>query len=138
MEELLEIQNKIYQVRGMRVMLDFDLAELYQVETKVLKQAVRRNYDRFPEDFMFELTENEYNSLIISLRSQFVTSNKRGGLRYMPFAFTEHGVIMLASVLRSDLAVHTSIKITRAFVAMRNYVMSTKLTHPNQSRQEIK
>lgn len=127
MEELLEIQNKIYQVRGVRVMLDFDLAELYRVETKVLKQTVRRNYDRFPEDFMFELTEIEYNSLIVSLRSQFVTSNKRGGLRYMPFAFTEHGVIMLASLLRSDLAVQISIKITRAFVAMRNYVMSTKL-----------
>ena len=108
-------------------MLDFDLAELYRVETKVLKQTVRRNYDRFPEDFMFELTEIEYNSLIVSLRSQFVTSNKRGGLRYMPFAFTEHGVIMLASLLRSDLAVQISIKITRAFVAMRNYVMSTKL-----------
>ena len=127
MEELLEIQNKIYQIRGMRVMLDFDLAELYQVETKALKQTVRRNYDRFPEDFMFELTEVEYNLLIISLRSQIVTSNKRGGVRYMPFAFTEHGVIMLASLLRSDLAVQTSIRITRAFVAMRNFIMSTKL-----------
>ena len=120
------IQKKIYEIRGTRVMLDFDLAELYQVETKVLKQAVRRNLDRFPEDFMFEITEQEYNSLIISLRSQFVTSNKRGGLRYMPFAFTEHGVIMLASLLRSDIAIQTSIKITRAFVAMRNYIMSTQ------------
>ena len=69
------IQNKIFEIRGIRVMLDFDLAELYQVETKVLKQAVRRNLDRFPEDFMFEITEQEYNSLIISLRSQIVTSN---------------------------------------------------------------
>lgn len=120
------IQNKIYEIRGIRVMLDFDLAELYQVETKVLKQAVRRNLDRFPEDFMFEITEQEYNSLIISLRSQIVTSNKRGGLRYMPFAFTEHGVIMLASLLRSDIAIQTSIKITRAFIAMRNYIMSTQ------------
>ena len=120
------IQKKIYEIRGTRVMLDFDLAELYQVETKVLKQAVRRNLDRFPEDFMFEITEQEYNSLIISLRSQIVTSNKRGGLRYMPFAFTEHGVIMLASLLRSDIAIQTSIKITRAFVAMRNYIMSTQ------------
>ena len=120
------IQNKIYQVRGVRVMLDFDLAELYQVETKVLKQTVRRNLDRFPEDFMFELTEQEHNSLIISLRSQTVTSNNKGGRRYMPFAFTEHGVIMLASLLRSDIAIQTSIKITRAFVAMRNYIMSTQ------------
>ena len=124
--ELNIIQNKIYQIRGMRVMLDFDLAELYQVETKVLKQTVRRNLDRFPEDFMFEITEQEYNSLIISLRSQIVTSNNKGGRRYMPFAFTEHGVIMLASLLRSDIAIQTSIKITRAFVAMRNYIMSTQ------------
>ena len=124
--ELNIIQNKIYQVRGVRVMLDFDLAELYQVETKVLKQTVRRNLNRFPEDFMFELTEQEHNSLIISLRSQTVTSNNKGGRRYMPFAFTEHGVIMLASLLRSDIAIQTSIKITRAFVAMRNYIMSTQ------------
>lgn len=82
------IQNKIYEIRGQRVMLDFDLAELYQVPTKVLKQAVRRNSERFPSDFMFEITESEYNVLKISLRSQSVTSNK-GGIRYMPFAFTE-------------------------------------------------
>lgn len=127
MKPIIEIQNKIYLIRGARVILDFELAELYQVETKALKQTVRRNADRFPEDFMFEITESEYKSLIISLRSQIVTSNQRGGLRYMPFAFTEHGVIMLASLLRSDLAVQTSIKITRAFVAMRNYIMSTKI-----------
>ena len=126
MEELNGIQNRIYEVRGVRVMLDFDLAALYQVETRVLKQAVRRNLDRFPEDFMFEVTEYEYNSLIISLRSQFVISNDRGGRRYMPYAFTEHGTIMLASLLRSDIAVQASIKITRAFVAMRNYIMSTR------------
>lgn len=124
--ELKIIQNKIYEVRGFRVMLDFNLAELYQVETRALKQTVRRNLERFPEDFMFELTENEYNSLKISLRSQFVISNERGGRRYLPFAFTEHGVIMLASLLRSDRAVQTSIQITRAFVAMRNYIMSTQ------------
>ena len=126
MNEIILIQNKIYLIRGVRVMLDYDLAELYQVETKVLKQCVRRNLDRFPEDFMFELTETEFISLIISLRSQFVTSNTKGGRRYMPFAFTEHGVIMLASLLRSDIAVQMSIRITRAFVAMRNYVMSTQ------------
>lgn len=120
------IQNKIHEIRGVRVMLDFDLAALYQVETRVLKQTVRRNLDRFPEDFMFELTEQEHNSLIISLRSQIVTSNEKGGRRYMPYAFTEHGVIMLASLLRSELAINASIQITRAFVAMRNFIMSTQ------------
>ena len=126
MEHLEQIRSRIYEVRGVRVMLDFDLAELYQVETRVLKQAVRRNLERFPEDFMFEMTEQEYNSLIISLRSQIVTSNERGGRRHMPFAFTEHGVIMLASLLRSEIAVQMSVQITRAFVAMRNYIMSTR------------
>ena len=126
MEYLEKIQSRIYEVRGVRVMLDFDLAALYQVETKVLKQAVRRNLERFPEDFMFEMTEQEYNSLIISLRSQIVTSNERGGRRHMPFAFTEHGVIMLASLLRSEIAVQMSVQITRAFVSMRNYIMSTR------------
>ena len=124
--ELKDIQNKIYEVRGSRVILDFDLAQLYQVETRFLKQAVRRNLDRFPEDFMFELTSEEYNSLIISLRSQIVISNDRGGRRYLLFAFTEHGVIMLASVLRNELAVQASIQITRAFVSMRNYILSTR------------
>lgn len=126
MKQLEQIRSRIYEIRGVRVMLDFDLAELYQVETKVLKQAVRRNLERFPEDFMFEMTEQEYNSLIISLRSQIVTSNERGGRRHMPFAFTEHGVIMLASLLRSEIAVQMSVQITRAFVAMRNYIMSTR------------
>ena len=124
--ELNIIQNKIYQVRGVRVMLDFDLAELYQVETKRLKEAVRRNLDRFPEDFMFELTEQEHNSLIISLRSQIASSKERGGRRHMPFAFTEQGVAMLASVLRSDTAIMVNRSIIRAFVAMRNYIMSTQ------------
>lgn len=124
--ELNIIQKRIYEIRGVRVMLDFDLADLYQVETKVLKQSVRRNLDRFPEDFMFGLTPEEYNCLIISLRSQIVTSNEKGGRRYMPYAFTEHGVIMLASLLRSELAINASIQITRAFVAMRNFIMSTQ------------
>lgn len=125
--ELNIIQNKIYQVRGVRVMLDFDLAELYQVETKRLKEAVRRNWKRFEgDDFMFELTEQEYNSLIISLRSQIASSNERGGRRHMPFAFTEQGVAMLSSVLRSDTAIMVNRSIIRAFVAMRNYIMSTQ------------
>ncbi len=124
MEELLTIRNKIYEIRKQRVMLDFDLAAMYQIETKTLKQAVRRNIERFPEDFMFELTQDEYNSLTISLRSQFVTSNK-GGIRYMPFAFTEQGVAMLSSVLRSETAIRANIAIMRAFVTMRNYITTT-------------
>ena len=120
------LQNKIYEIRGQRVMLDYDLAEIYQVETKALKQAVRRNSERFPADFMFELTPDEYNSLIIKLRSQIVTSNEeRGGRRYMPFAFTEQGVAMLSSVLRSNTAIQANIAIIRAFVAMRNYITTT-------------
>ena len=124
MEALTTIQGKIYEIRGQRVMLDFDLAALYQVETRVLKQAVRRNIERFPSDFMFELTADEFNSLKDSLRSQFVISNK-GGIRYMPFAFTEQGVAMLSSVLKSAAAIQTNIAIMRAFVAMRNYIMTT-------------
>ena len=124
MEELATIQSKIYEIRGQRVMLDFDLAALYQVETRVLKQAVRRNIERFPGDFMLELTAYEFNSLKNSLRSQIVISNK-GGIRYMPFAFTEQGVAMLSSVLKSAAAIQTNIAIMRAFVAMRNYITTT-------------
>lgn len=123
--ELQPIQSKIYEIRGQRVMLDFDLAELYQVETRTLKQAVRRNIERFPSDFMFENTESEYNYLKNSMTSQIVISNERGGRRYMPFAFTEQGVAMLSSVLRSETAIQVNIAIMRAFVAMRNYITTT-------------
>lgn len=112
--ELQLIQNKIFEIRGERVMMDFDLAELYGVETKVLKQSVKRNHSRFPPDFMFEITEKEWESL----RSQFVTSN-RGGIRYMPYAFTEQGVAMLSSVLRSEKAIEINIQIIRAFILIR-------------------
>lgn len=125
MEELTTRQNKIYEIRGQRVMLDFDLANLYQVETKVLKQAVRRNIERFPEDFMFEISNEEYNSLKISIRSQIVTLeiDGRGKYpKYPPFAFTEMGVAMLSSVLRSRTAIQVNIAIMRVFVAMRNYL----------------
>ena len=123
--ELQPIQSKIYEIRGQRVMLDFDLAELYQVETRTLKQAVRRNIERFPSDFMFEITESEYNYLKNSMTSQIVISNERGGRRYMQFAFTEQGVAMLSSVLRSETAIQVNIAIMRAFVAMRNYITTT-------------
>lgn len=122
--ELTAIQNMIYEVRGVRVMLDFDLAEMYQVETRVLNQAVKRNIGRFPEDFMFQLNTKEWDAM----SSQFVmTSRIKRPKTSLPFAFTEHGVIMLSSVLRSPVAVQVSIEVSRAFVAMRNYIMSTKV-----------
>lgn len=126
--ELQVIQNKIYEIRGQRVMLDFDLADIYQVETRVLKQAVRRNAQRFEgDDFMFELSDSEYSSLKERLRSQVVMLDIDGRGRfpkYPPFAFTEIGVAMLSSVLRSETAIQANRAIMRAFVAMRNYIAS--------------
>ena len=124
--ELQVIQNKIYEIRGQRVMLDFDLAEMYQVETRALKQAVRRNIERFPDDFMFELTPKEYNDLKMNIRSQnVILENGRGKYaKYMPFAFTEPGVAMLSSVLKSNAAIAVNITIIRAFIAMRNYIQA--------------
>jgi hypothetical protein len=158
--EVIFIRNKIYEIRGQRVMLDFDLAALYEVPTKALNQAVKRNAERFPEDFMFRLTEEEW------MRSQFVTSsaksainiqtpgnqegvNKQNGIQIisnppaspmrsqfvtaspnqkrnkgsLPYAFTEHGVTMLASVLRSENAVKMSIEVVRAFIALKQFAM---------------
>ena len=118
--EITTIQNMIYMVRGNRVMFDFDLAQLYQVETRVLNQAVKRNIERFPEDFMFQLNETEWESI----SSQFVTTSRmKRPKSSLPYVFTEHGVIMLSSVLRSAVAVQTSIEISRAFIAMRNYIV---------------
>jgi phage regulator Rha-like protein len=116
---LLQIQSKIFELRGFKVMLDSDLAELYETETKRLKEAVRRNINRFPPDFMFELDKNELESL----RTQIASSN-RGGTRYMPFAFTEQGVAMLASVLNSAKAIEVNIQIVRAFVYLRQYALT--------------
>lgn len=115
------IQQQIIEIRGQKVMLDFHLANLYEIETKVLKQAVKRNINRFPTDFMFELNKEEFESL----RSQFVTS-KRGGLRYMPFTFTEQGVAMLSSVLNSDKAIAINIAIMRTFVSIRHFSLLYK------------
>lgn len=124
------IINKIYWVRGMRVMFDVDLAELYEVETKALNQAVKRNPERFPEDFVFQLTDKEMS---VFLRSQIVTSNEkklqksqdeRGGRRYNVFAFTEQGVAMLSSVLRSKRAIAVNIHIIRAFTQMRKLLLT--------------
>ena len=116
------IEKSIYLVRGQKVMLDRDLAELYGVETKVLKQAVRRNNKRFPEDFMFELTKHENQSL----RSQNVTLKRGQHSKYLPFVFTEQGVAMLSSVLNSDRAIQVNILIMRAFVRLREMLASHK------------
>ena len=137
------IKHRIYEVRGLRVMLDRDLAELYGVETRALNQAVKRNIDRFPDDFLFRLNKNEWtflkSQIVISntdattadnkdvatngdsLKSQFVISN-RGGDRALPYAFTELGIAMLSSVLRSETAIQVNINIMRAFVAIRHAV----------------
>jgi len=119
------IKNKIHTIRNMQVMLDFDLADLYNVKTKALNQAMKRNSERFPEQFMFQLTKDEFEKL----RSQIVTLNKGRGIhrKYLPYAFTEQGVAMLSGVLKSDTAVRISIQIMNAFVAMRRFISSNAL-----------
>jgi len=118
-EDLQRIKSMIFEIRGYQVMLDADLARIYQVETKVLNQAAKRNIDRFPPEFMFQLTNDEYEIL----RSQIVTSKDgQGGRRYLPFAFTEHGVIMLSSVLNSKIATQINIAVVKAFIEMRRYI----------------
>lgn len=134
--EVETIKNRILEIRGQRVMLDRDLAELYGVETKRLNEAVRRNINRFPDDFMFVLTEEEWlrlrsqiatsNKVDESLRSQIATS-KRGGNRYKPFVFTEYGIAMLSTVLRSETAIQVNINIMRAFIAIRHAVAAMQV-----------
>jgi phage regulator Rha-like protein len=132
------VERKIYLVRGCKVMLDSDLAELYEVPTKRLNQAVRRNLDRFPRDFMFRLSEDELGNL----RSQSATSSSgHGGPRYQPYAFTEHGVAMLSSVLTSKRAIELNILIIRAFVRLREYLathkdLARKLEDVERTQQE--
>jgi ORF6N domain len=119
------IERKILLIRGERVMLDAELAELYGVETKRLNEQVRRNKERFPDDFMFQLTDEEFNCL----RSQFATSNNpagRGGRRHLPYVFTEHGAIMAASVLNTPLAVEVSVQVVRAFAKLREMISTHK------------
>jgi phage regulator Rha-like protein len=152
------IHNKIYEIRGHKVMLDYEIAEMFEVETRTLNQAVKRNIERFPEDFMFQLTENEWGMMRSQIAtssgssalrsqnmtlnediliSQFVTSkanssqivmssNKNRGKSYRPYAFTEHGVTMLASVLRSEKAVKVSIAVVRAFISLKQYIADRK------------
>ncbi len=116
------ISSKIYLIRNQNVLLDSDLAKLYGVETRILKQAVRRNIERFPSDFMFELKKEEYDSL----RSQFVTLKRGKHSKYLPFAFTEQGVAMLSSVLNSKRAISVNISIMRAFVKLREFMQSSE------------
>lgn len=117
--ELEIIKNKIHEILGYKIILDFDLAELYNIENKRLKASVRRNTNRFPEDFMFELSKIEF----VNLRTKF-SSSSYGGLRYMPFAFTEQGITMLSSVLNIEKAIEVNISIIRAFVTFRQFSLT--------------
>ena len=127
------IKTKIFEIRGQRVMLDVDLAEMYEVETKRLKESVKRNITRFPPDFMFTLTQKEFQGL----RSQFATSN-RGGTRYLPSAFTEQGVAMLSSILNSEKAIDVNIAIIRTFVLVKQSVLDYKDLSENLKKLERK
>ena len=125
-DKLMQLQKLIYEIRGLKVMLDSDLAGLYGVETKNLNKAVKRNITRFPDDFMFQLTKAEWENL----RFQFGTSSLQyGGRRYAPYAFTEQGVSMLSSVINSERAIEVNINIMRAFVQLRHYVLSKSDTN---------
>ena len=132
--ETKDIKSLIYVIRGQQVMLDSDLAMLYQVETKVFNQAVSRNIERFPENFRFQLTKEEFDAL----RSQIATSNGRGGRRYRPYMFTEQGIAMLSGVLRSDVAVQVSIRIMNTFVEMRRFIANNALLFEKVSDIELK
>ena len=133
MDDIAIIENKIYEIRGQKVMLDFDLAEMYGVETKRLKEQVRRNIERFPAEFMFELTKEE----VAISRSQIATLKTGQGynIKYLKFAFTEYGIVMLSSVLKSKTAVEVNINIIRAFVRMRQYLLSNI---PKKELEELK
>ena len=137
MEELTTIQSKIYEIRGQRVMLDFDLAALYQVTTSALNQAVKRNIERFPEEFMFRISEIEWKNM----SSQFVTTSRvKRPKTSLPYAFTEQGVAMLSGILRSPIAVQVNINIMRAFVKVRQYAFSSPINQAEllQLKEQIK
>ncbi len=132
-----EIENRIYTIRGQQIMLDSDLARIYQVETKVFNQTVKRNTDRFPESFCFQLTQDEFDA--INLRSQFVTSSLNyGGRRYLPYVFSEQGIAMLSAVLRSDIAIKVSIEIMNAFVEMRKILVNNAALFHRLDKIELK
>ena len=133
MDNLQLIQNKIYEIRGQKVMLDRDLAELYQVETKRINEAVKRNSKRFPPDFMFQLTLDEFEIL----KSQIATS-RWGGNRKLPFAFTEQGLAMLSGILNSDIAIEMNILIMRAFVAIRQLITNPPINKTSELEGEVR
>lgn len=120
---LISIQNLIYEIRGHKVMFDSDLARLYEIETSNLNKAVKRNKTRFPQDFMFQLTKIEYESLIFQ---NGIPNKKRGGRRFMPYVFTEQGVAMLSSVLNSEKAIQINIQIMRTFIQIKQWAISNK------------
>ena len=126
------IKQKIYTIRGKQIILDCDIAELYEVETKQLNQAVKRNKNRFPDEFCFQLKEKEYKSL----RSQFVTS--KGGRRYLPYAFTEQGIAMLSAILHSPKAINVSINIINAFIEMKQFILNNQMLFEKISNIELK
>lgn len=133
MELTVIIQSKIYEIRGQQVMIDKDLAGLYQVEVKRLNESVKRNLKRFPEDFMFQLTAEEWQNL----KPQFATSSW-GGTRKLPYAFTELGVSMLSSILNSELAIEVNINIMRAFVAVRRFIANPPVDRVSELQNELK
>ena len=134
------IKNLIYFVRDQQVMMDSDLAALYQVETKALNRSVIRNISRFPESFRFQITKDEYENLRYQIGTSSLDSknNSYGGRRYMPYVFTEQGIAMLSSVLRSEIAISVSIRIMQSFVEMRKYMANTSLIHERLSNMEVR
>ena len=123
MNELIPIQNLIYEIRGQKIMLDSDLAVLYDIKTFNLNKAVKRNIQRFPDDFMFQITKEEYECLLFQIG---ISKSKRGGRRTMPYVFTEHGILMLSSVLNSEQAIAINIQIMRVFVQIKQFALTNK------------
>jgi len=126
MEYVTQIKNLIYEIRGLKVMLDSDLAELYEVETKQLNRTVKRNIERFPSDFMFQLTASEFETLRCQIGTSKQDEEKRGGRQYLPYVFTEQGVAMLSGILRSKRAIEVNIRIMRTFVELRQWALENK------------
>ena len=126
MENLVQVRNMIYDIRKQKVMIDFELAELYEVETKYLNRAVKRNIERFPSDFMFQLTRDEWNFLRCQIGTSKIDEETRGGRQYLPYVFTEQGIAMLSSVLNSERAIQVNIQIMNTFVRIREMIISNQ------------
>ncbi len=131
-KENIKIEDMIFEVRGKQVILTSDVAKLYKIETRRINEVVKRNIDRFPEEFCFQLTGDEYNFLKSHFAISKITSNEnRGGVRYLPYVFTEHGVMMLPGLLKSDIAAKVNVAIINAFVAMKKYIYQTNYLNKN-------